>query len=428
MWLRENVEAITVAVIMALLIRQFCVEAFKIPTGSMEPTLIGLETNGDRILVNKFVYQVRSPRRFEIIVFRYPLDRSRNFVKRLVGLPGEDIELRDGDLFVNGHIERKPSELQAEMFANWRVYPPRAGAAPWASYFSVAGEGDVAERDGVFRLDSNEEVQLRYFRHAVVASQQESLPVGDREIRVTVELESAPGTAFLDLEEASDRFRLEVATPASGGGLRVLHNGRILVERPHVALEPGRATRLSLSNPDDTVVVTVDGEEMASVEYEPEIGGGAPQSIGFGVRAGKAAFSGVAIYRDLYYTPDGQTHVHVPEGSLFALGDNSSASKDGRLWMGRHATLEDGTDVFTDADARPDPEDFFAEASLGAARGLTDEFGEAYAVDPGSVRYGAKERRPFVSKDLLLGKAFFVFWPPARREGDGWKANWRFVR
>ena len=97
--LRENVESILWAVAVAMLIRTFIMAPFKIPSGSMRPTLI----EGDRILVNKFVYRFQEPERGDIIVFRYPLDRKRPFIKRLVGKGGDTVTIQDGQIIVNGH-------------------------------------------------------------------------------------------------------------------------------------------------------------------------------------------------------------------------------------------------------------------------------------------------------------------------------------
>ena len=100
---REYLEAFVVAIILALFIRTFVVQAFKIPSGSMEPTLL----IGDHILVNKFIYgehipftdkklfAFRHPKRGEVIVFVYPKDESKDFIKRVIGVEGDKIEIRN---------------------------------------------------------------------------------------------------------------------------------------------------------------------------------------------------------------------------------------------------------------------------------------------------------------------------------------------
>ena len=170
-WNREAFESVVVAVILAFLFRAFEAEAFVIPTGSMAPTLRGrfmsvqceqcrfwhqvgasLEEvqgnglvthslcpmcqypnataepaglrlkstypglNGDRILVNKFAYDFGEPERWDVIVFKYPDNAKQNFIKRLVGMPGETLRLQNGDVYVREadadefRIERKPPE------------------------------------------------------------------------------------------------------------------------------------------------------------------------------------------------------------------------------------------------------------------------------------------------------------------------------
>ncbi|SRR6266498_1014035 len=110
-WFRS----VVVALALFLVIRSFFVEAFKIPTGSMEGTLLV----GDFLLVNKLVYgadvpftrvklpALRTPRHGDIIVFQWPVDRTKNFVKRIVGLPGDTLEMRDGKLFRNGVLQHE---------------------------------------------------------------------------------------------------------------------------------------------------------------------------------------------------------------------------------------------------------------------------------------------------------------------------------
>jgi signal peptidase I len=108
--LREYIEAILLAIVIAFFIRTFVVQAYKIPSGSMKPTLL----IGDHILVSKFNYGIKlpfirstlipvgSPTRGDIVVFIYPEDRSKDFIKRLVGLPGDTVEVREKQIFLNG--------------------------------------------------------------------------------------------------------------------------------------------------------------------------------------------------------------------------------------------------------------------------------------------------------------------------------------
>jgi len=107
---REYVEAIVVAVLLALFVRTFLVQAFKIPSGSMLPTL----QIGDHLLVNKFSYGVKlpvvgtplihreGPARGDVVVFRYPRDRSLDYIKRVVAIGGDTVEIRDKQVFLNG--------------------------------------------------------------------------------------------------------------------------------------------------------------------------------------------------------------------------------------------------------------------------------------------------------------------------------------
>jgi signal peptidase I len=114
--LREYFESIVIAVILALFVRTWVVQAFKIPTGSMENNLL----IGDHLLVNKFIFgptplaigravlPVRAPRRGDVVVFKYPDEPDRDFIKRIIGLPGETVELRNKKVYINGQPLDEP--------------------------------------------------------------------------------------------------------------------------------------------------------------------------------------------------------------------------------------------------------------------------------------------------------------------------------
>jgi len=152
---REWIESIVVAFILAMVIRTFVIQAFKIPTGSMRPTLL----EGDLILVNKFIYggkvpftelrlpAARQPKRGDVLVFIYPEDRKKDFIKRLIALPGETVEIKNGSIYIND----KP--LLDPVF-NQRYYYNRGDLAregekivvPGDSFF-VLGDNSASSKD-----------------------------------------------------------------------------------------------------------------------------------------------------------------------------------------------------------------------------------------------------------------------------------------
>jgi len=120
---REYAEAAIIAVLLALFIRTFVVQAFKIPSGSMEPTLLV----GDHILVNKFIYGVKiplirktiipvsEPQREDVVVFIYPVDKSKDFIKRVIGLPGDTLEMIGSRVYINGNLFQDNHAFHADL-------------------------------------------------------------------------------------------------------------------------------------------------------------------------------------------------------------------------------------------------------------------------------------------------------------------------
>ncbi|MDX2479487.1 MAG: signal peptidase I [Desulfuromusa sp.] len=143
-WYREWSEAMIVAVILALIIRTFLFQAFKIPSGSMLDTLL----IGDHLLVNKFIYgtkipgsndrylSVRNPERGDVIVFEFPEDagksyfKRRDFIKRVIGLPGDLIEVKAKQVYVNGQPFNVPQERHKDQEMIPSVASPRDFVGP----------------------------------------------------------------------------------------------------------------------------------------------------------------------------------------------------------------------------------------------------------------------------------------------------------
>lgn len=139
-------EPILIALVLALFIRTYFVQAFKIPTGSMRPTFM----ESDRILVDKLTYRFRPPRRGDIIVFKYPADKKKDFVKRLVALGGETVEIRKGSAYINGKRIEEPYGIVKNYYYHRNDWPyGREGQkikVPEDSFF-VLGDNSAQSSD-----------------------------------------------------------------------------------------------------------------------------------------------------------------------------------------------------------------------------------------------------------------------------------------
>ena len=133
-FVKEYVEPIVIAILIALFIRSFVVQAFKIPSSSMEPTLLV----GDHILVNKFIYGIRipftgvklfqwnHPKRGDVIVFIFPSDRSKDFIKRVIAIEGERVDIVKDKVLINGKEIEDPWGVYADR-PDWTRFPGSTG-------------------------------------------------------------------------------------------------------------------------------------------------------------------------------------------------------------------------------------------------------------------------------------------------------------
>ncbi len=150
----EYTKAIATALLLALFIRAYFIQAFKIPSGSMIPTLL----IGDHLLVNKFIYgtkvpfsdkrilNLRKPERGDIIVFKYPEDPSRDFIKRVIAVEGDSIESRDKVVYVNGKPLNEPYTQYVDRSLQTKGAEPRDNFGPYivpkGKYFMMGDNRD----------------------------------------------------------------------------------------------------------------------------------------------------------------------------------------------------------------------------------------------------------------------------------------------
>ncbi len=138
----ENLKSLVIAFILAMFIRTFFVQAFKIPSSSMYPTL----QVGDRLMANKLVYKFREPERGEIVIFKYPVNLRKDFVKRLIALPGEEVEIKEGEIFIDGK-QVKNSLVNGRYYYNSGLYGTEFPAKiPPDSYY-VLGDNSINSKD-----------------------------------------------------------------------------------------------------------------------------------------------------------------------------------------------------------------------------------------------------------------------------------------
>lgn len=521
--IRETIESVVVAFVLAFLFRTFEAEAFVIPTGSMAPTLMGRHKDlacphcgypyqasasdevdeygnyklderrnvrtdylvsgtvcpmcrfqanlaaphaqgkdhpsfkGDRILVGKFFFDFVEPKRWDVAVFKFPGKAWMNYIKRIVGLPGETIRIRDGNLYVKPPAEsgkpaeftiaRKPPHQILAMLQT--VYDndyqaPAATARGWPARWlpehlmgRIFSQGGVAwppdelaaipappgtwrrvdddrtlVTDGTARGDT----WIRYGHFMPSNSQWESMSanqsladdpprlqrirnfaaynayrnanhnpsdftgkswvsdqawVGDLAVEAQLDIQGSSGEVLFDLIRSGQRFtcRIDVATGQAVLGIDGL--SQFMTRAATRVLGPGRYD-LMVSNIDQQLLLWIDRQVVATLDY-PQMDDHDPQDedyspVGIGTRGVAVQARHVKVWRDLYYTADRSTNwlgddFPLDADQFFVLGDNSAQSKDGRLW-------------------------------------------------PNEARYpGGPVLEHYVKRELLIGKALFIYWP-----------------
>jgi len=462
-------EWLITAFVLAFVFRAFIMEAFRIPTGSMADTLKGAHfrlrcrqcgykydhgfipqnygyledtipyssvelpqtrcpncgyfwprsyptataqmpvANGDRILVLKCVYQFFQPKRWDIIVFKNPLDPTENYIKRLIGLPAEKVEIIDGDVYINDRISRKPPKVQDNLWMpvydnDYQPIQPREGSFdghPWRQPFEndTSSKWIVGDKDNpmLFRLDSpadqintlffntsnGKDFKATYAYNEVDVRRQKELPFcSDLMVRFYADSSNRQGSIGIELSKYGTDYRAwvdltgQIVIIKDEQGKKTVELKRKPIQLPAV----NKPTLVRFANVDHQLIFEFGSEKLI---YDLGSGPGdagpiktdtEPQVKIFG--AGKLTLSHIAIFRDIHYTRYRLGDNHTPgratqdnsfpllEDEFFVLGDNSPNSEDSRWWD-----------------------------------------------RPGMANNGLSYREGIVPRDYLVGKALFVYWP-----------------
>lgn len=391
---REVADSLAIAFILAMVIRHYVLEVFKIPTKSMEPTLLGDPWSGDKILVNKFAYDLRGPRRWEVAVFKYPQKTSLNYIKRVVGLPGETICVEHGDVYINARIARKPWRVQRDL---WRMTPHSPKSEAWNFIGPDGARKEPASLE--FTADSTGgtgEAELRYDR-AILAYETDkfgglftsdvmvefSLIPREAAGSLSVEITHTPplrGDKVLDVWEA--RFPLsdpdcvpEVWRGPPGAATIFAREGKC-------RLPKDKAARIQVCNVDQSTIVRVNGSEVVAKDYD----------------LGNPVFEDAAYTRQAHVRLRwSQAHATVRDPAIYADVHYTSNDKDAR-----------GDDVaFSDYKRKGLP----AYAVREAYQLKDDEY---FVLGDNSANSNDSRAWQTVPRSYLVGEAFMVLWPLGR--------------
>jgi len=345
------------------------------------------EISGDRLLVDKLVYRMRSPRRWEVAVFRAPDESKIPYVKRVVGLPGEAIRIHDGDAYADGELLRKPPDAIREMKVRffdmdhppqptgwslrWVVEPLAAQKLPGGNVALPAVSIEAVVRDSELHLDASAIPQTILglgYRHRNVDTKLEELirddlgyngargvpkPVHDFIAEFEVEVLGGAGTLSLRLGDGSDTVRLDIPIGSAdrSASASLSHDGgTVPVSYPALLFTPGKSYRVELAFVDRRAFVLIDGKVVGSPleVFVPKLGSekspdsvpsdrrGTDRPLHFEVRGASAVVRHLKLSRDVQYRSEGENGIARahPLGAdeYFLMGDNSPASEDSRAW------------------------------------------------------------------------------------------------
>jgi signal peptidase I len=359
---RDNIEVVVFAIAMSLGLKVFALEAYQIPTGSMQPTLMGTDlteagrvTGGvhDRVLVDKICYLLRDPRRWEVVVFRYPLAATNNYVKRMLGMPNEDLWIQEGDIWTRAHgtasdfvIQRKPDNVQAGI---WKRVYPKSGADPniWTNW--QLRKAESADAEGIISLQAD--ATLSYpqqghiqdaYRDGYPDSMYSQVPLGGAgsaarnivsDLRFVFTATPGAQASLLQIVAEFGAFEFELNLDPAGSTLLLPGGSQIAID---FAPQAGKDVDIDFAFWDHHYKLELNGKEFSGdIDSEPKYAG----RNGIALRAGGDwKIEPMQIFRDIHYLPSlegGSGLYEIPDGEYFMMGDNTQNSLDSRDWSAR---------------------------------------------------------------------------------------------
>jgi signal peptidase I len=416
---RQTVEFMIFLIMGIMVVRTFAAEAYIVPTGSMAPTLLGLHkevvcnncrftyvvgsdemgrtgrpvcpncgqvsteaaatlvSSGDRLLVQKFLFDVRPPRRWEVAVFQSRNEPNQAYVKRVVGLPGEAVQVKGGDLYINNKIERKSLvELRAmrQLVYDNEYIPEDSNRFPRFVFRrgrerTTSPSGWKSEGTG-FRHEPTEGgesvIDWLDYRHWDSDSGRygnvrdyNSYNGGDlrcdhtiSDLMLDAKVSLRPTARDLVIRISTMGEIVHVTLPVDGNSRpEVRRNSRAMtIKNPSAILlsssaEAPRYVHVEVAVVDRRLIVALDGQNAFDpIDFDSVMASSTPFAtpISLGVRGGGVSLSSIKIYRDVYYTSSLAGTPQIPFGvtdpyllgpnEFFVLGDNSPVSNDSRFW------------------------------------------------------------------------------------------------
>jgi signal peptidase I len=441
--LSENVEALAISIAMALILKFFIIEAYQIPTGSMQPTILGDRAAGihDRVLADKLSTMLRDPERWEVMIFRFPLDERRLYVKRIVGLPGETLEVLGGDIWIDGHIARKPDHVNESVLKHIAESDHAMDIGRW---FEADDGVQVAGSQARFASGTSGQLTLRRdvmdeYSHGydpawgIAPGLGGDHAVPDLDVTFAARLDGSADGVQLLFE--SDDGRCLVVLPREGGGadseparaeFRPASGDRQTVVVPMdeaLGLPVDEDLQIHIAYVDRQLIVEVDGELW--LRFTDDVSGprkAKPRRSRISLSIpGGGQLDELVVRRDIFYLPktlfftnDGGRW-EIPDDSYFGMGDNTQGSHDSRTWETMTYSLQDGSEVegfwFKAPSRGPAPPDANPQLLPGGRLAFADTHGDTRVFSQADIVEQRLRTAPFIHERYLLGKAGLVFWP-----------------